>query len=579
MKQTFNIPPTFPLKMEFRELGSQLLNFVKPDFIYFSPIREDSAPVYSLHLILKPGKNLSQEELGILENLQKKFPQFTIQWSTAKELRRSLSDGGIYFIKQCYFGHVIYPSKKTIDPLAKTTFNGSTLIRKAQERVDRDFNDFAVQFNTIDFHYYENENHGKATLEIGAIFAKLLNYVETLYGRETTHFDFADQLMHITRLDPEFEQLFHEKNKKITDLTNSMNYYYTEFLEKDDEKINRREFYDMLVLAKAVFKMVHDITIGIIATCSDIEEKRHPKKEILITDSNFHRPRDIALKEVVNLLQSQFQVHSIFLLNMRQEYSFEHQHLYDIKEDQQQFVCTMLLVTKKPVSMSPAELMDLVFNKVGMKVFFIFKILPKIMERIKWDDNNFLKQVINRENCIIEVDDKLSPYYDKAPYYDSCIWSSIDTVWRNRINTAHYLHELTDPSLDQNHEDPIAALAMVQNALIQTCLGMLYVFWEFKPSYTSLPYLIHLCSHFSDFPKEILLSTSFNSRRMFYLLTQAQNHLRFGSQYKIREEDKDNAHKLCLQFIEKAEHITEKRLRYLKIKTYQRARPFHLEKE
>lgn len=104
---------------------------------------------------------------------------------------------------------------------------------------------------------------------------------------------------------------------------------------------------------------------------------------------------------------------------------------------------------------------------------------------------------------------------------------------------------------------------------------MLNVFWELKPSYTALPYLVHLCGHFSTFPKEILLNNSFQSRRMFYLLTHSRQHLLYNCPYNITVKDLDKAVSLCDRFIAEAEKATEQQLRLLKVKSFQKNNPLH----
>ena len=91
MKNSLNIPSTFSLKKELQTLVGHLLNTLNPNLIYLSTIREDTTPVYSLHLILKSERNLSKEEVASLDELRNTFPQFIIQCSTLKELRISLA--------------------------------------------------------------------------------------------------------------------------------------------------------------------------------------------------------------------------------------------------------------------------------------------------------------------------------------------------------------------------------------------------------------------------------------------------------------------------------------------------------
>ncbi len=571
MKPNVNLPQLFPFKKELQDLIQQLLIIIAPDAIYLSSVRKEPTQLYALHLVVNSANEPSKEELDLLKQIDEKSPQFYLQWSTASQIRKSLMAGEIYYLKQCYYGEIVYLREDSKDPLANTTFKGTTLLTKIEEKTEHDFNDF-VELFSITYDHFQNENYYKATREITSILVKLFNYAETLFkGKTINGISLSDNVKYLAVLYPEFQKLFDPDNDKITEILGFLD--DVDGLDSKEHKIYRSECHQMFVLGEVVFQIVHDIARGILSTCQNLEKLRNPSKSILISGENLQLPFELTLQEVLDFLRSEFKVHSVFLISKEQHSIFEKQNFQKTEECQyHRFRCTLLLVTKKPVSLTSAELMDRVFNHTGkrMKVFFIFETFPKILDKLN-HGNNFLDRVLRKQNSIFQTDQQLFKFLDGKPTYYPQSWQQINKRWKSRIGRANYLLDLA--YVIDLEEDLLANLVLIQNALVQSCIGMLNVFWEYQPSCISLPYLIQLCSTFCDFPRDILLNTSFESQRMYYLITHAQQHINYNYPFKISEKDTEKAYHLCNKFITEAEKITERKLAYLKMKSFQRNKP------
>ena len=144
----------------------------------------------------------------------------------------------------------------------------------------------------------------------------------------------------------------------------------------------------------------------------------------------------------------------------------------------------------------------------------------------------------------------------------------LQKYWDLRSNRAYYLIEST--RILDTREDALVQLHMYEEALIQTCLGLIRLFWEYSPAYTSLNYLLDLCRSFTAFPSALLETTSFKARRRLHLLTHAQQHLLYGSTFTITNADANVAYHLCKRFMQQAEALAAERLQFLKRKAYQR---------
>ncbi|MDT0643960.1 hypothetical protein RM553_14070 [Zunongwangia sp. F363] len=396
MKQNLNLPPLFPFKMELQELIQQLPDVFAPDAIYLCTVRKEPPSFYALHLIRSSANEFSTEVLNRLKQLVEKFPQFSIQWSTAGQVRKHLMAGELYHISQCFYAELIYLSESSKDPLAKSTIKGSTLLKKAKEKTTHDYNEVVELFSTT-YDLFQKEKYDKATLKVIDIFLELFNYTETLYKGEAINVNsLSEHVKYLAALDPEFQKLFDPGNDRLTEILLFLDDIYLAGLDPREHKIYRSKCHEIFVLGEVVFQMVYDITEGILSDCYNLELQRNPVIKPIISGENLHLPFDVAIQEVVDFLRLKFKVHSIFLISKEQQSIFKNRY-FQTKEFQHHTFCsTVLLVTKKPVSLNPAELMDLVFNhtKKRIKVYFIFETLPKILVKLDYG-NNFLDHVLN----------------------------------------------------------------------------------------------------------------------------------------------------------------------------------------
>lgn len=230
----------------------------------------------------------------------------------------------------------------------------------------------------------------------------------------------------------------------------------------------------------------------------------------------------------------------------------------------QKFVTyTLLIISHKFHNKSLADFMDELYNKMQQhcKVFAIMYTLSKVKKRLDYGDN-FLNQIINKASCIYESNNALKEFKNHTILTHESIYSKIDSVWRNRMNRAEYLLSILD-SIEPK-EDTISRLSIMHYALEQICLGLLYVFWEFKPQHYSLPYMLHLCNHFTQLPQTIFPKETYGLHRMQYMLYNAPNIMRFKADSEFSHRDADKAYNRCERFYEEAKIIGDKRMDYLK---------------
>ncbi|MBP0905863.1 hypothetical protein ACFSKN_14965, partial [Mariniflexile gromovii] len=272
-------------------------------------------------------------------------------------------------------------------------------------------------------------------------------------------------------------------------------------------------------------------------------------------------------KNLLALLKSLIPLHSVYVINMNVCKNKQVTNLTPkSKQAHMEAIYTLLIVADKALHKNLDDLMEEVYNKMEQrcKVYIVYVTLSNLMERIDIGDN-FLTRTLKETPCMYKQDNRLSRYSQYGLMYHVSIYKEIKTIWKHRMERAKYLLSVID--VIHEDEEPLSKLAVLHNAMEQVCLGLLYVFWEFKPHHYDLSYLLHLCSTFTSLPNNIFPQTTFGLQRQFYMLCNASEIMRFKGTNGTNDfglKDVDKVLKRCKQFLKEAHQIGEKQLKHLK---------------
>lgn len=269
-------------------------------------------------------------------------------------------------------------------------------------------------------------------------------------------------------------------------------------------------------------------------------------------------------KELLELLKNSVLLHSVYVLSIFKEKKKQNVYLSPQgTTSKKEIIYTLLIITHKPISKSQGNFMDDLYNKMQQrcKVFAIMYTLSKVKKRLNYGDD-FLSKVIFNTSCIYKEDDSLSKFSNYGLHFHPYIYKRIQETWKGRMERAEYL--LTILNTIEPKEDSTSRLAIMHYALEQVCMALLYVFWEFKPQHYSLPYLLHLCSHFSQLPQTIFPKETYGLHRIHYMLCNAHHIMRFKVQNEFSNLDTDKAYNRCERFYDEAKAIGETHLEHLK---------------
>ncbi|MCG2461512.1 hypothetical protein K8352_12185 [Flavobacteriaceae bacterium F89] len=269
-------------------------------------------------------------------------------------------------------------------------------------------------------------------------------------------------------------------------------------------------------------------------------------------------------EELLELLKKQLQLHSVYVIGNIKESRYQRVNLFPRTTDSEMLVIyTLLIICHDPISKNLGEFMDDLYNKMGKqcKVYPIIYTLNNVMDKLDYG-NNFLNRIVNRTPCIYQEDESLLRFGRFRPLHHKGIYEGIQSEWNSRMKRAGYL--LSMVGIIDVEEEPAAKLCILHFTLEQICVALTYLFWEFKPYYCSLSYLMHLCGLFTRIPQTIFPQRAFGSQRMFYVLCNAHHQMRFKTRNEFSKKDCDKAYDLCERFFEEATTLGERQLENLK---------------
>jgi hypothetical protein len=275
------------------------------------------------------------------------------------------------------------------------------------------------------------------------------------------------------------------------------------------------------------------------------------------------KTKDKLLRKIIAFLRLHHQLDTAFLIS-KQIQGIDSRHYFPAKKSllMRHYTYTLCIMTNelssKEKSANPLELMDALYNHTQKqaRVYLISFTAAAVAEKINYG-NNFLVRLLNEAQCVYSVDDWWVKWKRFGINRDPQLTESIKLHWLTRFERARYLHNITGMN---SAESPMAHFGVLQQVVKQTCLGLIYLFWEFKPAYTGLPYLLHLCSHIPDFPGKLFQGSSYENQRLLHHLCQADHYMKFKVKSSLTLKDADKAWKKCESFLKEAQTLAVQQL-------------------
>jgi len=268
------------------------------------------------------------------------------------------------------------------------------------------------------------------------------------------------------------------------------------------------------------------------------------------------------IHKVLPIIRSLIRVHTVYLIGQQNitKDCLYFSSLNRNRKSRYSYVLTMLIISHDQVA-DPKLFMNEVFNKTQEQVslYSIHYTLNEANNRINYGCN-FLNRVLEEGTLLYSEDNRFKQL--GSYLYHPEVFLRIQKHWNKRLEHACYFEEKS--TICEDTPSNPGRYLLLQQAIQQACLGLIYVFWEYQPSYYSLPYLLHLCAQFSEVPKIIYPKKSFRSQLMYSRLCHAQYNLNEKIHEDPTESDSLKAEHLTYKFIQAARKEADKKLEELK---------------
>ncbi|MCG2417956.1 HEPN domain-containing protein [Aequorivita sp. F47161] len=281
------------------------------------------------------------------------------------------------------------------------------------------------------------------------------------------------------------------------------------------------------------------------------------------TKSGTYETEDKLLIGVIELIKTRLKVDSVFLIS-----KYEDQQMLEVYLEQaasllqNTTIYTLMLVTNKPAPLSPAEITNFIFQETAQdcKVYSILFTVGEILRKRSFG-SHFLEHIITESKWIYYKNEKDLGYNHCISYYPKIV-TGIEKKWNKKYSQAAQFLGYLD-TCEIKYKEPRIEMMLAQLVLEQVCLGLLHVFWEFKPKEFSLPYLLHLCNHFSKTPTTIFHKTDYENQRLYHLICNARRVLRNNRNPQVNRNDSEGAIIMAEEFVRQAREEVAAHLKHL----------------
>lgn len=265
-----------------------------------------------------------------------------------------------------------------------------------------------------------------------------------------------------------------------------------------------------------------------------------------------------SLSAVIKAIRKLAKVHSIYVIGHQVHNTKSCSSLdANMQRRKTTHIYTLLVISHDLVK-DPQKFMNEVYNKTHKtsRIYSIHYTYNEVSYRLT-EGNNFLSLILNQASIGYQENDNLY-YLPHSILYHPTVFTRLKEAWELRHQRALYYFEKT--TICEKVTDDNSRYLLYQEVVRQTCLGLLYLFWELQPTFFSIPFLLNLCSQFSDLPDIIYPKDSFRSKDAYHKLCHARYLMDCQSSTFQTDEYTGHIEKVVFNFLQKAEVLAEQQL-------------------
>lgn len=519
-------------------------------------------------------------------------PQLRHRMYTQNYATEQIEAGNLFFIENLLLGTMVYRQPELEFPFMTPALCLNDLIGRSQRAFDKELKKIDA-FSEGARSHFEKGHYAQSTFSYHQTMELLFRAAEcALMGRNKITHRLQEHQAYCERFLPSLAVFFNPYEPEEVAVLNLLDQSYCAARYQSDFEPTL-EAIDMLYykteqlfsLVKSVFyftwqhcfmasykkdkadeageeiQRVVEETINLPLTNSlqvNLEET-----ETHITKSGTFETEDELLIRVIELLKTKLDVASVFLISKYEDEQMLKVHLEKATPFlQNTTIYTLMLVSNEPASLRPAALSDFIYKETegNCSVFAILYTVDEVFDKRDYG-SHFLEFIVTQSQWAYYATAKSYGRNFQVNYHPIMV-KNIEKIWNDKSSKAAYLLDLMEDD-GFTRFDFNVTLMIVGLAIEQTCLGMIQVFWEYKPKQYSLPYLLHLCSHFSKTPTTVFHKTKYDNQRLYHLICNAKRILRNNKNPQVNRNDSESAISIAEEFVRQASEEVSVHLKHL----------------
>ena len=575
------------------ELLNELIAALNPLFIFWGEFTVN--PELNMLTLIVGEADCKPSSFEKADALLKEHPQLRHRIYTQSYAMEQIEAGNLFFIENLLLGNVVYGQQELGFPFMNSTLCLNDLIGRSKRAFDKELKKIDA-FSEGASNHFEKGHYAQSTFAYHQTMELLFRTAEcALMGRnKITHrlrehqeychafitslasffdlndpeevalLDLLDQSYCAARYQSDFEpsieavDMLYYKTEQLFILVKSLFYFtwqrcFVASYKKDKADENGEK------IAVAV-ETTDDTSVETAEALPHIDSEE--PQSISIKSGNYETEDELLIR-VIELLKTKLELDSVFLISKYEDSQSMEVHLEKASPLLQNTITyTLMLITNAPASLGPAAISDYIYKETGgnCRVYAILYTVNEVFGKRDYG-SHFLEHIILESKWVYYKNEKDLGRSCAISYYPKNV-NRIQKKWNKKYIQAQQFLEYLD-ICDMKFEVPRIEILLAKLTLEQVCLGLILVFWEFKPKEYSLPYLLHLCSHFSKAPNTFFPKNNYVNERLYYLLCNAQQILRNNKNPQVSRNDSERALKLAQKFVRQANQEVEEHLKHL----------------
>jgi HEPN domain-containing protein len=470
-------------------------------------------------------------------------------------LYEQIAEENLFFIQYCLPQNIVYRNSDFDESkLNSLSFHINTLDH-IKYNINQELNKATSFLDGANF-YIEQNNLEQTSFMLHQYMELLLRALGLFtIGREKVSHSIKEQQIFLQRFIPDLGGLFHEEIENEQRVLKLLDEAYIKVRYSRNFEITEGDLNIIIDKADWLDSLVHSILDKHLSNfqlkypTSPAKNEKNPNtnsNELNLSEDD-HRIRNI-----INILKTKVALHTVFIIDTHKDAHTQKNYFKEPSENISVFISyTLLIITEKKLPISFSELMDVTNKLLEKEEVFIIQYTENMVFKFLDRGCNFLDNILTKALPVYHINESFISCSHRPSYHEQ-VWKRINKIWQTRYRRASFLCEVLEDQYQEMLDEPLTKLHILNCAVEQVCLGMLYVFWEFKPSHYSIPYLLHLCKNFSGLPEDIFDKSSHRKHHSYDLIRTAPYQMRFKTKTQLHKKEVERAYRLGVEFIRRA---------------------------